>query len=90
MREEMIRTLAKFFKEKGLMDKVEYRASNSVPYTYRVLLKYFSSYAVMLYEVSQYKLPEEPKPAEVIKPSTVSKKPTRASNKRAKEDSLDE
>lgn len=88
----MIATLAKFFKENGTMDKVEYRASTKVPYSYREIMKYFSSYAVMLHEVLQYKVPEEPvEVPQKPKLSTVPKKQSlKGQAKRVKEDSLDE
>lgn len=88
MREEMIATLAKFFKEHGLMDRTEYRNNTSVPYTWREIQKEFTTYAVMLNEVSQYKLPEV-QVAEPVQPPVVTK-PVKRQFKRAKGDSLDE
>lgn len=84
----MIPVLAKFFKENGVMDRPEYRASNQVPYSLREVERVFKNYAVMLYEVSQYKLPEAPK----METPVASKRPVKRSPKRAKqeEDSLDE
>lgn len=88
MREEMIATLAKFFKEHGLMDRTEYRNNTSVPYTWREIQKEFTTYAVMLNEVSQHKLPEV-QVAELVQPPVVTK-PVKRQLKRAKGDSLDE
>lgn len=83
----MIATLAKFFKERGLMDRTEYRNDTSVPISWRDIQKEFKTYAVMLNEVAQYKLPEvQEKPV----PSPVVQKPVKRQFKRAKGDSLDE
>lgn len=90
MREEMIATLAKFFKERGLMDRTEYRNDSSVPYSWRDIQKEFTSYAVMLNEVAQHKLPEAPvQVIEQAQPPVVTK-PAKRQFKRAKGDSLDE
>ena len=88
MREEMIATLAKFFNEHGLMDRTEYRNNTSVPYTWREIQKEFKTYAVMLNEVSQHKLPEV-QVSEPVQPPVVTK-PVKRQFKRAKGDSLDE
>lgn len=89
MREEIIATLAKFFKENGLMNSAEYSKNNSVPYTLRDIERTFNDYAEVLYLVSQ-KLAElekvEPAPAAPV----TNKKSVKRQFKRAKEDSLDE
>lgn len=92
MREEMIATLAQFFKKTGVMSRSEYRKSSTVPYTMRDIEKNFTDYAEVLHLVNK-RLTEE-KVESVPEPSiapVVNKKPIKKQFKKAKdEDSLDE
>jgi hypothetical protein len=89
MREEIIATLAKFFKENGIMSRSEYIKNSSVPYTLRDIEKKFTDYAEVLHLVNQ-RLAEAEKVESAPATPVINKKPVKRQFKRAKEDSLDE
>lgn len=80
--EEMLLNLAQFFKKEGLMDKVDYRARNDVPYSFKEIKRIFTNYASMIHHVRQVDL------TSIKEDKTVMKK--RMTRKRAMRDIVDD